>query len=97
MSPTPHPTFIQTPSYHDIMYPAWSFWSGGPSISVEPTGLGRWDLKRRSLLAASEEWSWERKRDLGFFRGSRFVFDHGDHACVSCDHASVFVCHVTVM
>ncbi len=55
------------------MYPAWSFWSGGPAIRIEPKGLGRWDLKRESLQVASEEWPWERKRSMGFFRGSRSV------------------------
>lgn len=40
---------LQTSSYYDIMYPAWSFWSGGPAIKTEPTGLGRWDMKRLSI------------------------------------------------
>ena len=42
-------TYLQTSDYHDIMYPAWTFWSGGPAISIEPTGLGRWDLKRETI------------------------------------------------
>ena len=40
---------LQTPANYDIMYPAWTFWMGGPAISTEPRGLGRWDLKRESI------------------------------------------------
>lgn len=40
---------VQTSDYYDLMYPAWSFWSGGPAISTEPRGLGRWDTKRNSI------------------------------------------------
>ena len=65
--------FMQTPSHYDIMYPAWSFWAGGPAIATEPTGIGRWDLKRESLFAASREWPWEKKKEMGFFRGSRYM------------------------
>lgn len=46
----------QTPAYYDIMYPAWTFWTGGPAISTEPKGLGRWDLKRESI-ARLESWA----------------------------------------
>jgi protein glucosyltransferase len=53
------------------MYPAWSFWSGGPAIATDPNGIGRWDLRRETLSAASEKWPWKEKRNLGFFRGSR--------------------------
>jgi protein glucosyltransferase len=29
---------------YDIMYPAWTFWEGGPAVwPIYPTGLGRWD------------------------------------------------------
>lgn len=42
-------TVLQTSDYNDIMYPAWSFWSGGPAIKTEPTGLGRWDMKRLNI------------------------------------------------
>jgi protein glucosyltransferase len=34
---------------YDIMYPAWSFWSGGPAISLFPTGIGRWDKLRLEI------------------------------------------------
>lgn len=53
------------------MYPAWSFWEGGPAISLYPTGIGRWDKHRISISAAAEKWPWEKKISKGFFRGSR--------------------------
>ncbi len=32
------------------MYPAWTFWEGGPAVwPIYPTGLGRWDLMRDDL------------------------------------------------
>ncbi|KAH9634108.1 hypothetical protein HF086_001310 [Spodoptera exigua] len=34
-------SFSKTKDYYDIMYPAWSFWEGGPAISLYPTGIGR--------------------------------------------------------
>ena len=41
----------KTSEYHDIMYPAWTFWEGGPAVwPLYPTGLGRWDLFREDLL-----------------------------------------------
>lgn len=42
--------FSQTDEFSDIMYPAWSFWSGGPAIKIYPTGLGRWDLHYVSMI-----------------------------------------------
>lgn len=53
------------------MYPAWSFWAGGPAISLYPTGLGRWDQHRKSINDASHAWPWSEKKSKGFFRGSR--------------------------
>lgn len=64
-------SFSKTDDYSDITYPAWTFWEGGPAISLYPTGLGRWDLHRTSLAAASEKWPWEKKKSHAFFRGSR--------------------------
>ncbi|XP_034233696.1 O-glucosyltransferase rumi homolog isoform X3 [Thrips palmi] len=64
-------SFSKTSDYYDILYPAWSFWEGGPAIKLYPQGLGRWDRHRESLKRASEGWSWDRKISLGFFRGSR--------------------------
>lgn len=64
-------SFSRTDEYYDIMYPAWSFWAGGPAIKLYPTGLGRWDEHRQSINDASYTWPWELKKPMGFFRGSR--------------------------
>ncbi|CAG0924475.1 unnamed protein product [Notodromas monacha] len=53
------------------MYPAWSFWSGGPAISLYPTGIGRWDQIRVELQKAAKRHPWGQKISQGFFRGSR--------------------------
>ena len=58
-------------SYGDIMYPAWTFWSGGPAISLYPRGLGRFDIKRDSIIAAGVAKPWAARKGLGFFRGAR--------------------------
>ncbi|KAI2668479.1 Protein O-glucosyltransferase 1 [Labeo rohita] len=43
-------SFSKTADYQDIMYPAWTFWEGGPAVwPIYPTGLGRWDLMRDDL------------------------------------------------
>ncbi|KAK3734105.1 hypothetical protein RRG08_000020 [Elysia crispata] len=56
----------------DIMYPAWTFWEGGPAVwPIYPTGLGRWDLQRKIIAKAAEQWPWNKKEDKAFFRGSR--------------------------
>ncbi|CDW54185.1 protein O glucosyltransferase 1 [Trichuris trichiura] len=60
-----------TSDYLDIMYPAWSFWEGGPSIKPYPTGIGRWDLLRETLSKEAAMWPWGMKKSKGFFRGSR--------------------------
>jgi len=31
-------SFSKTPDYHDIFFPGWAFWSGGPAITKYPTG-----------------------------------------------------------
>lgn len=64
-------SFSKTKEYLDITYPAWTFWEGGPAIGLYPTGLGRWDLLRNSIMAVAQEWPWEIKKPLAFFRGSR--------------------------
>ncbi|CAG9782945.1 unnamed protein product [Diatraea saccharalis] len=64
-------SFSKTKDYYDIMYPAWSFWEGGPAISLYPTGIGRWDKHRESIAAAAEKWPWDKKLNKAFFRGSR--------------------------
>ena len=62
------PCYPQTDEYIDITYPAWTFWEGGPAITLYPTGLGRWDLHRKSLAAASNKWPWSLKMAQAFFR-----------------------------
>lgn len=70
--PLPVLSFSKTADYADIMYPAWTFWAGGPAISLYPTGIGRWDLQRTIISdTAHHRWPWDKKRDVGFFRGSR--------------------------
>jgi len=35
--------YSQDSSYHDIMYPAWTFWTGGPAVwPIFPRGQGDW-------------------------------------------------------
>lgn len=70
-SPIPVFSFSKTDHYADIMYPAWSFWQGGPAISLYPTGLGRWDEHLRSLSASARAWPWHSRHPIAFFRGSR--------------------------
>lgn len=56
----------------DIMYPAWTFWEGGPAVyPLYPTGLGRWDIFRKDLAKKSDEFPWDKKMNVTFFRGSR--------------------------
>lgn len=64
-------SFSKTDDYVDIMYPNWAFWEGGPAIKLYPTGLGRWDLHRESMTRPENTFAWNKKRELGFFRGSR--------------------------
>ncbi|XP_069800693.1 protein O-glucosyltransferase 1 [Dendropsophus ebraccatus] len=65
-------SFSKTSDYRDIMYPAWTFWEGGPAVwPIYPTGLGRWDLMREDLARAADLWPWEKKISKGYFRGSR--------------------------
>lgn len=56
----------------DIMYPAWTFWEGGPAVwPIYPTGLGRWDQQRKIISTNAAKWPWDKKLSKGFFRGSR--------------------------
>ena len=64
-------SFSKTNDYFDIMYPAWSFWQGGPATKLYPTGIGRWDLHRKSIKLEAETLHWDQKVTKGFFRGSR--------------------------
>jgi len=71
-NPSPIFSFSKDNHYLDIMYPAWTFWEGGPALStIERTGIGRWDLKFQTLGESSRRWPWHRKKKVGFFRGSR--------------------------
>ncbi|XP_057662574.1 O-glucosyltransferase rumi homolog [Diorhabda carinulata] len=64
-------SFSKTSDYYDIMYPAWSFWEGGPAISLYPRGIGRWDLHRKKLGKIGNSTKWSDKIPKAFFRGSR--------------------------
>ena len=57
--------------YNDILYPCWAFWKGGPCVKTEPKCLGRWDLKIKSMGEKAEEFPWDKKENIAFFRGSR--------------------------
>ncbi|XP_061642131.1 protein O-glucosyltransferase 1 isoform X2 [Phyllopteryx taeniolatus] len=70
--PLPVFSFSKTSDYKDIMYPAWTFWEGGPAVwPIYPTGLGRWDLMRHDLKKSAAQWPWQKKESKVFFRGSR--------------------------
>ncbi|XP_063301858.1 protein O-glucosyltransferase 1 [Pelobates fuscus] len=73
MTPTiPIFSFSKTSDYQDILYPAWTFWEGGPAVwPIYPTGLGRWDLMREQLSLTANLWPWDKKIPKGYFRGSR--------------------------
>ncbi|XP_017035093.1 O-glucosyltransferase rumi [Drosophila kikkawai] len=64
-------SFSKTKDYRDIMYPAWTFWAGGPATKLHPRGIGRWDQMRDKLEKRAAAIPWSQKRELGFFRGSR--------------------------
>ncbi|XP_053169093.1 protein O-glucosyltransferase 1 isoform X2 [Hemicordylus capensis] len=65
-------SFSKTSEYYDIMYPAWTFWEGGPAVwPIYPTGLGRWDLMREDLKSSAKKWPWKKKIPKVYFRGSR--------------------------
>ncbi|XP_033165877.1 O-glucosyltransferase rumi [Drosophila mauritiana] len=64
-------SFSKTKEYRDIMYPAWTFWAGGPATKLHPRGIGRWDQMREKLEKRAAAIPWSQKRSLGFFRGSR--------------------------
>lgn len=84
-SPLPVFSFSKTSQYYDIMYPAWSFWEGGPAISLYPRGLGRWDQHRNSLNDANLKTPWERKKEMAFFRGSRTSSERDNLVLLSRD------------
>lgn len=69
-SPLPVFSFSKEPEwYSDILYPAWSFWAGGPAIGPYPRGIGDWGALRATIAQRSEPW--HEKQSIAFFRGSR--------------------------
>ncbi|XP_060517910.1 O-glucosyltransferase rumi homolog [Cylas formicarius] len=82
-------SFSKTNEYHDIMYPAWSFWEGGPAISLYPTGIGRWDLHRSKLGKLGNLTKWEDKLSQVFFRGSRTCSERDPLILLSRDKPSL--------
>ncbi|XP_063993133.1 O-glucosyltransferase rumi homolog [Diachasmimorpha longicaudata] len=79
-------SFSKTSDYYDVMYPAWSFWEGGPAIALYPRGLGRWDQHRSSLNEARKSIPWDRKENKAFFRGSRTSSERDNLVLLSRDH-----------
>lgn len=62
----------QLSDHGDIMYPAWTFWEGGPAVwPIYPTGLGRWDEQRELIPRKAKQFPWDKKESIAFFRGSR--------------------------
>jgi protein glucosyltransferase len=43
-----------------------------------PTGIGRWDIMSDTLIKASKQWSWQHKKKVAFFRGSRTSGERDD-------------------
>ena len=71
----------------DLLYPAWAFWDGGPALgSVYPTGIGRWDLMRKTLNQARQKYPWSKKDSRGFFRGSRTSLERDPLVLLSRSH-----------
>jgi len=72
-TPMPVLSFSKVKNLHwDIMYPAWTFWEGGPAVwPIYPRGLGRWDIFREQMNKESIKFPWEKKLTKAFFRGSR--------------------------
>jgi len=71
-TPAPVFSFSKTPREMDILYPAWSFWEGGPAVwPIYPAGIGRWDLMSIDMAKAAHKWPWSMKANKGYFRGSR--------------------------
>ena len=84
--PLPTFSFSKTDGYFDIFFPAWTFWAGGPAISHYPTGIGRWDLMRDKLKIEAENFPWDKKQNVAFFRGSRTSSERDNLVKLSRDH-----------
>ena len=72
------------------MYPAWTFWAGGPAITKYPSGIGRWDLMRKKLLLAASKWPWDKKQQQAFFRGSRTSGERDNLVLLSREQPKLF-------
>jgi len=90
-SPYPLFSFSKPPNhYSDIMYPAWTFWEGGPAVwPIYPTGLGRWDQQIKLIGKKAKEWPWKRKENVAFFRGSRTSNERDPLVLLSRRHPDV--------
>uniref|UniRef100_A0A8C8HC65 Glycosyl transferase CAP10 domain-containing protein n=1 Tax=Oncorhynchus tshawytscha TaxID=74940 RepID=A0A8C8HC65_ONCTS len=65
-------SFSKTANYHDIMYPAWTFWEGGPAETFVFILPDHFLCYSQTLcLRSAAQWPWKRKESKGFFRGSR--------------------------
>uniref|UniRef100_A0A1B0CVG1 Putative o-glucosyltransferase rumi n=1 Tax=Lutzomyia longipalpis TaxID=7200 RepID=A0A1B0CVG1_LUTLO len=82
-------SFSKTDEYIDIMYPAWSFWEGGPAISLYPTGLGKWGAHRESISKVAKEIPWNKKESKAFFRGSRTSSERDPLVLLSREHPTL--------
>ena len=83
-------SFSKTKDFGDIMYPAWTFWAGGPAITKYPSGIGRWDLMRKKLLLAASKWPWDKKQQQAFFRGSRTSGERDNLVLLSREKPTLF-------
>lgn len=89
-------SFSKTSRETDLLYPAWSFWEGGPAVwPIYPTGIGRWDLMRKDMRKAADEWPWEKKKPKAFFRGSRTSSERDPLVYLSWQESSLFDAHYT--
>lgn len=61
----------ESKKFADLIYPAWTFWSGGPALDIYPNGIGRWDQRSQSLIRKQNQLPWSKKKSIAFFRGSR--------------------------
>ncbi|XP_067936207.1 protein O-glucosyltransferase 1-like isoform X1 [Watersipora subatra] len=65
-------SFSRDSTYEDIMYPAWTFWAGGPAVwPLFPNGQGDWVGTRAWLADVAKKYPWSKKQPKGFFIGSR--------------------------
>ena len=80
-------SFSKGEHYLDILYPAWAFWAGGPAIDTFPTGIGRWDQLSRKII--DNQGTWQSKKSIVFFRGSRTSEERDPLILLSRKHPGV--------